>query len=147
MVAKKRDAEDVAANTIRTLQMMQMVAVNTAKRAIDSAQTMIQDNAANTADSTIIQQSIQREEDNTSMPEVKQQVLPVNSDTIAKRIVVKPQIAQSSSASKKSISAVESKKPVVKPVTIKATNSKPPIKKTTKPNPISKPKTTTKNDY
>lgn len=141
IIAKKKGAEDIAANAMRTLELMQMIAANTANRAIDSVQTMMQDNDKNTADSSIIQQSIQREEDNTNEAEANQ-ILPVITDTVAKSIpkppvIVKPRVIQNTLPSKKIISATENKKPVVK------SN----IKKTTKVNPIRKTKTTTKNDY
>ncbi len=82
IVAKKKDAEDVAANTQRTVQIMQMIAANAAKRVSDSVQTIMQDTDNNTADSSIIQQSIQREEgddagDNNMIEEKKATINPV----------------------------------------------------------------------
>jgi cell division protein FtsQ len=61
VVAKRRGAEDVTADSLRTLQIMQMIAVNAEKQASDSLQTMLQDNDHNTVDSSLIQQSIQRD--------------------------------------------------------------------------------------
>jgi cell division protein FtsQ len=62
VVAKRRGADDITADSIRTLQIMQMVAANAEKRSGDSLQAMMEDNSSNIVDSSIIQQSIQREE-------------------------------------------------------------------------------------
>jgi len=61
VVAKIRGAEDIAADSLRTLQLMQLIAANAEKQASDSLQNKqpVQEN--NTADSTMIQQSIQRD--------------------------------------------------------------------------------------
>lgn len=65
VVAKKRDAADFTADSLRTLQMMQLIAANAEKMASDSLLMLQQDNEKNTTDSTMIQQSIQRDEANT----------------------------------------------------------------------------------
>jgi cell division protein FtsQ len=62
VVANRRGAEDITADSVRTLQIMQMLAANAARQAEDSLQTIMQDNNNNTADSSMIQQSIQRED-------------------------------------------------------------------------------------
>lgn len=62
IVAKKRGAEDVSADSLRTIQVMQMIAANAEKQASDSLQMIMQDNERNTVDSTMIQHSIQRNE-------------------------------------------------------------------------------------
>ncbi len=62
VIAKIKGAEDKTADSVRALQMMQMIAANAQKQAEDSIQTIIQDNNNNTADSSMIQQSIQRED-------------------------------------------------------------------------------------
>lgn len=62
VVAKKRGAEDVAADAQRALQIMQLIAENAKQQANDSLQIIQQDNEHNTADSSMIQQSIEREE-------------------------------------------------------------------------------------
>ena len=67
VVAKRKGAEDVAADSLRTLQIMKFIAERTQQQAEDSVQQIIQqDNIRNTADSTMIQQSIQREENEES---------------------------------------------------------------------------------
>lgn len=66
VVAKRRGAEDFSADSLRTLQAMQMIAANAEKQASDSLQTIMQDNDRNTVDSNMIQHSIQRDENATS---------------------------------------------------------------------------------
>ena len=69
VVAKRWGIEDKTADSVRTLQIMQVIAANAAKQAEDSLQTILQDNNNNTADSSMIQQSIQREDNfETSNP-------------------------------------------------------------------------------
>jgi cell division protein FtsQ len=129
VVAKRKGAEDFTADSLRTLQIMQAIATRTQQQANDSLQQIIQpDNNKNTVDSTMIQQSIQRDDNDESggvaetanaaiMPAAK----PVTSN--AKPAIVKPET-----------------KPILKPVQKPATV----IKK-----PEQKPKTTmqNKNDY
>ena len=62
VVAKIKGAEDITADSLRTLQIMQMVAERSQREANDSLQTIQPDSKINTVDSTMIQQSIQREE-------------------------------------------------------------------------------------
>ena len=62
VIAKRKGADDIREDSLRTLQLMQLIAVNAEKRSGDSLQTMQQDNDHNTADSIMIQQSMQRED-------------------------------------------------------------------------------------
>lgn len=62
VVAKRKDAADIAADALRTLQIMKMLAENAQKQAEDSLQIIKEDNERNTVDSSMIQQSIQRDE-------------------------------------------------------------------------------------
>ena len=63
VVAKRKGAEDVAADSLRTLQIMKFIAERAQQQAEDSMLQIIQpDNIRNTADSTMIQQSIQRDD-------------------------------------------------------------------------------------
>ncbi len=129
VVAKRRGAEDVTADSLKTLQIMQLIAINAEKAASDSLQTMIQDNNSNTADSSMIQQSIQRDDNNEP------------SNTIEK-----PQPQEE----KKHEPVLISEKPVINR-TVKRVNLIPPQKPT--PNllktDVTKPKATmpNKNDY
>ena len=62
VVAKRKGAEDRTADSLRTLQMMQMIAWNAEHLANDSAQTIVQDNVNNTTNVSLIQQSIERDD-------------------------------------------------------------------------------------
>lgn len=62
VVAKRKDAEDIAADSIRTLQIMKFIAERAQQLVNDSLQIIQQDNNRNTADSSMIQQSIQRDD-------------------------------------------------------------------------------------
>lgn len=62
VVAKIRGAEDVVEDSLRTLQLMQLIVYNAEKRSGDSLQNNMPDNDNNVVDSSMIQQSIQRDE-------------------------------------------------------------------------------------
>src|SRR5204863_3006814 len=72
VVAKIKGAEDVAADSLRTLQIMKFIVERAQLQAADSLQVMQKDNKTNTVDSTMIQQSIQRD-DNEAMPAMENQ--------------------------------------------------------------------------
>ena len=131
VVAKRRDAEDKTADSARTVQIMQLIAANAARQADDSLQTILQDNNNNTADSSMIQQSIQRDDNFETTNAINESPLkpitnqqppgkPVNSNPLppVKPTGVKPSTSNSI--------------PVKKP-----TPAKPAA---TKPNPVVKPK-------
>ncbi len=144
VVAKIRGAEDKSTDSLRTLQMMQFIASNAARMAEDSVQTIMQDSYSNTADSTIIQQSIQRED----IAEASNAIISNTLQPQSPPVVTKPEI-----------NPLPSAKPTpVKPRTTKPVSAKPkpvapqsaPVKKSpvTKPN-TNKPKAVMplKNDY
>ncbi|MDB5201821.1 MAG: hypothetical protein JWQ27_1230 [Ferruginibacter sp.] len=62
VVARIRGKEEIVADSLRTLTLMKMIAENAAKQSADSLQTFHEDNEKNTADSSLIQQSLQRDE-------------------------------------------------------------------------------------
>ncbi len=64
VVAKIKGADDVSADSMRTVQIMHAIAENASRQASDSIQTIIQDNEKNTTDISIIQQSMERDETN-----------------------------------------------------------------------------------
>jgi cell division protein FtsQ len=155
VVAKIKGQEDKTADSVRTLQIMQIIAANAARQAEDSLQTILQDNNNNTADSSMIQQSIQREDNfettnaiNESPLQPNNQQQLVNPLPLAKpaqstlRVVVKP--------------VASNPVPPVKPNPVKRTAvaQKPIVKPITKPVPGQKPATgkpkvvmPNKNDY
>jgi cell division protein FtsQ len=126
VVARIKGAEDKSADSVRTLQIMQLIAERAARQAEDSVQTFIQDSEKNTADSTLIQQSIERDEQETDDPVTQQSSMGASTENTGAAIV----------------------KPVaIKPATLKPEASKPAIIKplTTKPTrAVVKPKAITK---
>lgn len=66
VVAKRKGAEEFKADSLRTLQLMQVIAENAERMAGDSLQTIKPDTENNTTSNNIIQQSIERDDNNTS---------------------------------------------------------------------------------
>jgi cell division protein FtsQ len=111
VIAKRKGAEDVAADSLRTLQIMQVLAANAEKQAADSLQNKVLETDNNAPDSTMIQQSIQRDENtersniienpqpvlNSSDPnavkkEAKVNVIPVQKPTPLKKNTQTPKV-------------------------------------------------------
>jgi cell division protein FtsQ len=144
VVAKRKGAEDIAADSLRSLQIMQMLAARTQQEANDSLKQIIQpDNNRNTVDSTMIQQSIQRDENSESggVAETANAIaMPAVAPTPAVTTAPKPApVKQETKPIAKPVS-----KPVVKPVLKPAQKPVPAVKK-----PADKPKAVmqNKNDY
>ena len=93
VVGKLKGRDDVSADSVRTVEIMHEIALNTALAASDSLQTMIQDNEKNSTDISIIQQSMERDEPDESItPFIK---FPVDDKTNAlsakhEKAVLKP---------------------------------------------------------
>ena len=119
VVAKRKGAEDIAADSLRTLQIMQMLAARTQQQANDSLQQIIQlDNNRNTVDSTMIQQSIQRDENSES----------AGVSETGNAIIIPPAIAPVIASPKPAPVKQETKpifKPGQKPAAIKKPATKP----------------------
>ncbi len=113
VVAKIKDAVDKSSDSLRALQIMQFIAERSARQAADSVQTFMQDTDKNSSDSTLIQQSIQRDE-------------PVSSGSVQGATILEtPAIVDSS--------AIAVKKPApAKPVSAKPIPVKPAAAKITK---------------
>ncbi|HMU09247.1 MAG TPA: hypothetical protein PKC54_04530 [Ferruginibacter sp.] len=117
VVARKRGAEDVAADAQRTLQIMQMLAERAQQQANDSLQIIQQDNERNTVDSSMIQQSIEREESaqpSYTFEKPKPQDEPV-----------KPPVVNTGAVSTAKTPVKQSQKPGPKPATDKQINQQP----------------------
>ncbi|RYY69758.1 MAG: hypothetical protein EOO13_08590 [Chitinophagaceae bacterium] len=67
VVAKIKGREDKTIDSLRTLQIMQLIAERAARQAADSVQTFVQDSEKNTADSSIIQQSMERDDNESGI--------------------------------------------------------------------------------
>ncbi len=141
VVAKIRDAEDKTSDSLRALQIMQVIAERAARQASDSLQFFARATERISVDSSMIQQSFQREDEGE---EAAAPMLPVPTPAAEKfaPAVVKPAPVKSSPA----VKPVTLKKPTVKPapvvkkkVTAKPVTATKPATKTAKP-PPPKPK-------
>jgi cell division protein FtsQ len=164
IVARIKDRKEIIADSMKTLQVMQIIAANAEKMANDSLMAMIQDNDRNTTDISIIEQSVQRDDEETEEEEnasiLKPQGIPVTDNPLDKPAPKKVEpVAKGKKAATLKAPAAVTKKPVVKPV-IKPAESKPaapkPINKTTTENKSKQVKPATqkpkavmpaKNDY
>lgn len=131
VVAKIKDAADKSADSLRTLQIMQMIAERAAKDADDSTIKFIPENDANTGDETMIEQSIERDVPNEDLMDEKDiQLQSATTDSVLKKtnvalpVVAKPDVNTSA-------------KPVTKPVAKSVTK---PIKKSIPKAAAQKPK-------
>lgn len=159
VVARRKGAEEKTADSLRTLQIMQLIAVEAEQRANDSLQTIMQDNENNSTNVSLIQQSFQREDnDDDNTVEIP---VPEGLPVIKKPILTspEPQKNKTSSAVRSKTNTVTPNKtnpnPVMKkPVVTKPAVSKPAAANTTKPVNKTKPNTQQpkavmpkKNDY
>jgi cell division protein FtsQ len=134
VVAKRKGAEDFSADSLRTLQMMQLIATRTKQQANDSLMQIIQpDNNKNTVDSTMIQQSIQRDENSES-----------GGVAGTANAIMPPQVAVPVIVNPKPVAAKPETKPAVKPIIKPVQKPAAVIKK-----PVQKPKAAMpkQNDY
>ncbi len=153
IVAKRKDRKEIIADSMKTLQVMQIIAANAERMANDSIMAMIQDNDRNSTDVSIIEQSVQRDDEATegdeeNVPILKPQGIPVTDNPLDKPAPKKvaPTAKEKKAALVKAPAAATKKPAVVKPVAPKLIN------KTTdnKPKPATqKPKAVmpAKNDY
>lgn len=109
VVARRKGAADVSTDSLRALQMMKMIAERAEQAAEDSTRIVLPDNDRNTADTTMIQQSIQRDDNDETGTTEENVVQPV---IINKPILPKQQV--------KAAAVKKENKPVVKPVQKKA---------------------------
>ena len=131
VVAKRKGAEEVKADSLRTLQLIKIIAENAERMASDSLQTIVQDNENNTTNKNIIQQSMERDDNSTIAnppPAAVAPVVPAEAKPIIKNET--PNVVKKPAISVPAKPAVVIKKPVVsKP----ATNVVKPI---IKPKPV-----------
>jgi cell division protein FtsQ len=146
VVAKIRGQEDIAADSLRTLEIMKLLAEEAARRSADSLETIVQDTKANSVDTSMIGQSVERDEGDapaTSTATFGQQNGNANPalsiPATQKPVDVKP-------AAVKPTAVIPATKPVVKPVVkpiVKLPVAKQTIKQVIKPTaqkPAEKPK-------
>lgn len=159
VVAKRKGAEDKSADSLRTLQVMQMIAQTAADLASDSLQMILQDNEHNTTNANLVEQSMQRddepEEPNepvvkiidqsvgggmiTSNPALSNPVPMKNPGDTKKKITVAAKPAVSKPAATKPVvkKTVKENKTTAKPAAVKpaSINNKPAANKP-KPVPV-----------
>jgi len=159
VVAKIRGAEDKETDSLQTLQMMDLMAMNAERQSADSVHTMAQGQERGSADSTMILQSIQREDDGENGM-IKDDAVPEKKETPAiiidkaKVKVTDKKAATTSTVIKKAVPVkavvkVEPKtKEKVKVAPKKVMPKAAPVKaKATLPKPTEKQKAANKNDY
>ena len=161
IVASIRGKADVAADSLRTMQLIKFIAEDAARRSADSTQTFLPEADKKAADSSLVQQSMEREEG-------------VSKDFIAPAVIVTPTLILKTAPEKvekttltkpvtvvnKSLKIPEQKfaiiphktitKPIKKPVAIPVIIKKPTVVMPAKPllkKVVVKPKPKVNNDY
>lgn len=119
VVAKIRGKDDVSEDSLRTVQMMEIIAANAARMAEDSARMskMQENNETNTTDVSMIQQNIQRDDESAN------ESTTAENTNATPRVIAPPKLQE--------------KKPEVVPQK-KAATPKPAVKPKSKP--VEKPK-------
>lgn len=142
VVATIRGKEDVAADSLRTLELMKFIADDAARRSADSSQIFLPDTDRRGADSSLIQQSMEREDEGVSPAFGNVPVAATAPATNSPAPAVKPAVPKTTTA----------KMPVAKLVTntVKPLMPKPVAKKpviATKPviKPVAKKPTAAQN--
>jgi cell division protein FtsQ len=169
VVAKRKGAEDKTADSLRTKQMMQVIALMAEQQANDSLQTIIQDSEHNSTDVSLIQASIQRDDNaesfsasETTKPGYPQGipvvVKPVNADPLPmknniekkdKKPVNTMPVKKTVVTAVKKATVIKPKPTIHKPAVAKPTVKKAAAKPTEKKLEVKKPKAImpNKNDY
>ena len=154
VIAKRKGAEEVKADSLLTLQLINVIAENAERMASDSLQTIAQDNEHNTTNKNIILQSMERDDNSTIVnppPAAVAPVLPADAKPIIKNetpdVVKKPAISVTAKPAalikKPAVSkpAINVSKPIIKP---KPVDLKQP--KMVMPKPLPKKTGTVKPD-
>ena len=146
IVAKRKDRTEIVADSMKTLQVMQIIAANAERMANDSIMAMIQDNGRNSTDASIIEQSIQRDDEATegeeeNVPVLKPQGIPVTDNPLDKPAPAKNEAAahDKKPATAKTTVAVTKKPVITKPAIAKPAVPKPVNKIATENKPKPKP--------
>lgn len=131
VVAKIKGATDIVADSLHAKQLMQWIAERAEKQAEDSLQTIQPDNEHNTVDSTMIQQSIQRDDNDEateSNPNPVQPVINTSAAVVVKQSKIEPAKTDNKAKQKNKPSVVKnSSKTLLKPVTTKKPVKQPKV--------------------
>ncbi len=149
VVARRKGTERNATDSLRTLQIMQMVAVEAEQRASDSLQTIAQDNEHNTTDVNLIQQSMQRDDDNETPEPLGMPVLSklINPVPVKNNPSIKKTAKHSTAPAKTNNNPVTKKTAAAKPMTASAKPAAIKPKPVTILKPTPKAVMPKKNDY
>ena len=139
IVARRKGAEDIAADSLRTVQLMQSIARTAEAHASDSLQTIYPDNEQNSTHVSLIEQSLQRDEQPDGKAEggfnpLPVKAIPLNRPAVPAGVTAEKKPAPSNTPVKAVSTTV---KPKAKSVPVKASLSKP----------VKKPAATVQNDY
>lgn len=134
VVASIRGKEDVVADSLRTMQLIKFIAEDAARRSADSSQTFLPETDKRVADSSLIQQSIEREGEGITKDFVSPSVTvsPTNIVKAAPVIIEKPAAVTKPTLVSKPPAII-----IKKPVVVK---SKPVVKSAKKPAVLMPPK-------
>lgn len=134
VVASIRGKEDVVADSLRTMQLIKFIAEDAARRSADSSQTFLPETDKRVADSSLIQQSIEREGEGITKDFVSPSVTvsPTNIVKAAPVIIEKPAAVTKPTLVSKPPAVI-----IKKPVVVK---SKPVVKSAKKPAVLMPPK-------
>ena len=151
VVASIRGKEDIKADSLRTMQLIKSIAEDAARRSADSTQTFLPEADKRVADSSLIQQSIERDEEGTAKDIVVPSFTipaPVILKTIVEKtekpIITKPTVVIKPPAAIVKKPVVATNKPLAKLVKnpVNVMPAKPVVKK-----PAAKQKPTINNEY
>ncbi len=137
VVAKRKGAEEVKADSLRTLQLIKVIAENAERMASDSLQTIVQDNEHNTTNKNIIQQSMERDDNSiitNPSPGAVAPIVPADAKPIIKNET--PKVVNKAATTIPAKAATVVKKPMVSKPAINV--EKPAIKP--KPVELKQPK-------
>jgi cell division protein FtsQ len=130
VVATIKGAVDVTADSLRTLQLMQSIVENATIRSSDSSQVFNNDLDRSKTDSSLIEQSMEREDEGEEPVEANTvRQLANTAIAIPKPVVAKPTIAKPPSIPKKPVILKPATIAVTKPVTAVVAKPKPPLPK------------------
>ncbi|HQW83575.1 MAG TPA: hypothetical protein PK987_03900, partial [Ferruginibacter sp.] len=113
VVARRKGAADVTTDSLRALQLMKLIAERAEQAAEDSTQILIPDNKPNTTDSSMIQQSIQRDD----MDETE-----TKSETVVQPVIINKPVLPTQPI--KTVTVKKENKPIAKPAPKKLPVSK-----------------------
>ncbi len=139
VVARRKGAEDISADSLRTLQLMQAIARTAEDLASDSLQMILPDNEQNTTSVSLIQQSLQRDD---QPEEAAPLLMPVQGIPVTRNPISPapaPAAQRSTAAPKPAPQTANPSHHSTNPVPVKTSLPKPKPKPKPKPQPAVRP--------